>query len=826
MERNAKKRCRASGRIGVILLLLSVLMEGTGLFQGAQAASSFSVAVQIGEGETVLEQTIERKTLTSLPLVTQSYTILKKDGTWQTIQVEGVLWSEVLSFLEIENGDVDTVQLFGTKGGKATVSGNVLRSESRYAYLPAAGTARATQVGGRYLTGGQTEEEASASPAATETVPPTETPISSAPTPTPTPTPSTSQPPESEAPAPTPGDERTPTVVPAVLALWWRVVPDGEALPTWHRAGATEGIRLCYGQSKKTEVSSTMMTMENAVGMRLYLSENSSFGRNTQGLKLTVRTGTELVFEKNLSLETLQAMTQRQQIYTSVNGDRKPEVTLAEGILLSDLIAITGADEADITNLRFFYRDGMDSSFSKVFLLDRTRYRYPRLFDAWDTTAGKPGSGAAAGAVPVEPLLALRSYTKGSATEDWTRLSDRMGFRICYGQLAPNDVCSTLYGDHIVKMELVLKPSSTYGKDPSELVSPTPYDPTRGDATGSGTSSQTGETIGKLPETLTLRVGYFGTEQVTRKEFTLAELRSLPLVKQAYTVPDGANLTMETAVGVRLRDLLKAAGIDEGSVDSFTFCYTKGGKPAKLTLPKAFLLDIPRYYYPNLPRNWGAGGLPKPGAAVGAIQVDTILALKDDWSEGATAPDFYSVKSNHRFRLVFGQTGARVATAPSLVFWINTIEVQLVGSPADSPGSPGGLIGGGGTGGLIGSGTGTGGLGNGSQAGGGAGSLEEKTTEGGNTTLQAEIGKGEQSGLPVQSEGETASAAGPGGTQGSPGGGGQTNGSRWHLYEMNEAAEPIFIQSHSQGIWLALLGVVTFLGGGAERYWEYRRERR
>ncbi len=99
MERNAKKRCRASGRIGVILLLLSVLMEGTGLFQGAQAASSFSVAVQIGEGETVLEQSIERKMLTSLPLVTQCYTILKKDGTWQTIQVEGVLWSEVLSYV-------------------------------------------------------------------------------------------------------------------------------------------------------------------------------------------------------------------------------------------------------------------------------------------------------------------------------------------------------------------------------------------------------------------------------------------------------------------------------------------------------------------------------------------------------------------------------------------------------------------------------------------------------------------------------------------------------------------------------------------------------
>ncbi len=154
---------------------------------------------------------------------------------------------------------------------------------------------------------------------------------------------------------------------------------------------------------QKTEVSSAMMTMENAVGMRLYLSENSSFGRNTRGLKLTVRTGTELVFEKDLSLETLQAMTQRQQIYTSVNGDRKPEVTLAEGILLSDLIAITGADEADITNLRFLTGTAWTAAFQKSFY--------------WTV----PGIGIHGSLMHGTPLRESRAAGPRQALSQWSR---------------------------------------------------------------------------------------------------------------------------------------------------------------------------------------------------------------------------------------------------------------------------------------------------------------------------------------------------------------------------------------------------------------------
>lgn len=206
--------------------------------------------------------------------------------------------------------------------------------------------------------------------------------------------------------------------------------------------------------------------------------------------------------------------------------------------------------------------------------------------------------------------------------------------------------------------------------------------PGTGSASVARTSSSP-EQEGTPSATLTIKAGYFGTPYNTMKVFTLSDLEAMSQVQQAYSFIDSMPaVVIDSVQGVKLTDILLSAGIDINSIDMLYFYTTDVEKGWYQSLPKAFLLDARRYYYPNLPSHWDSDEQKAlPGAADGAIPVEPVIATRDYWKRFATSPDFTRMTSDSAFRLAFGQVGTSDCTAMRSAKWIREISVMLIGNP-------------------------------------------------------------------------------------------------------------------------------------------------
>lgn len=192
---------------------------------------------------------------------------------------------------------------------------------------------------------------------------------------------------------------------------------------------------------------------------------------------------------------------------------------------------------------------------------------------------------------------------------------------------------------------------------------------------------------GYAADTLTIKVGYFGGPYYEKRVFTLEELWAMDVVYGDYTFIDNMpSVVVDHVAGVRLSDLMDAAGIDLNSVQTFYFWTRDKQSDYYTSYPKSELIDTPRYCYYSLPENFdseeGAGNA--QATAVGE-RVDTLIALADDWNRtiagGGFGSDYLNLNTNTRFRLIFGQTDAVTRTANRSAKWIHEIVVELGGAP-------------------------------------------------------------------------------------------------------------------------------------------------
>lgn len=614
------------------MLLLGVTASPTSAAE--DTAASFSYGILEESGEAIVEGETTRADLDALRQACIRYTTVTADGSHTASWRSGVTVSDYFISLGIDPEEVSSIRFEDTDGSTLTYTRQELYAVKRYTFTPEAVPATATEI-----------------PPAEETSPPVEE----------TPTAQTSPPVTETLPAQT--WQQTQWEVQLSTATY-----DGTV---WDEAQTQPCLTVSAGQTDADTPAPALGTLRR---VEIRLAEGHAFAPEITQFAFSIRVGTALIETRTISMTELLAMPRAQAVYSSLTLDATAEKILVSGIPITDLIDYLGVAYDEVSNLRFFFTDGKDSSFSRVFLLDQTRYYY---LDA-DSTANR---------AEVPALLALQYHLQPLAEADaWDGLSDDFGIRVCYGQLNPADVCSTMYGYNICKMELVLSSASMYGKDPGETTQSTVYDPALTDTSGPATDPNTGYQLAQLPEELAVTVRYFGTDSMPRKTFTLQELRTLPLVRQPYTAVDAAGqVVLETAVGVRLTDVIAAAGIDAGSIQNVTFYYTdENGARQGLTLKYADLTDTKRFFYPYLPMRWDSTtGRPTAGAAAGAVAVDTILAFRENYAPGATAPDYYRLSSDGRFRLVFGQTNTRTPTAAQLVKWIDTIDILLYGAPPE-----------------------------------------------------------------------------------------------------------------------------------------------
>ena len=173
-----------------------------------------------------------------------------------------------------------------------------------------------------------------------------------------------------------------------------------------------------------------------------------------------------------------------------------------------------------------------------------------------------------------------------------------------------------------------------------------------------------------------------------KRVFTLDELWGMDLVYADYTFIDNMpSVIIDHVVGVRLADVMDAAGIDLNSIQYFYF-YTKDKTDSYYShaYTKSGLIDTPRYCFYSLPDNFDEEtGLGNEYAASYAEPVETVLALADDWTRtlagAAFGSDYLNLNTNTRFRLVFGQTDTESRNAAESAKWIHEIVVELGGAP-------------------------------------------------------------------------------------------------------------------------------------------------
>lgn len=195
------------------------------------------------------------------------------------------------------------------------------------------------------------------------------------------------------------------------------------------------------------------------------------------------------------------------------------------------------------------------------------------------------------------------------------------------------------------------------------------------------------EFSGYKAEKLSIEVGYFGGPFYPKAEFTVDELRALGTVKADYTFIDNMpSVVIDHVEGVRLADVMDAAGIDINSIQSFNFWTNDKSDGYYTSLTKSELIDTPRYCYYSLPENFDEiSGAGNSHAADVKERVDTVIALGDDWNRciagGTFGSDYMNLNTNTRFRLIFGQTDTYTKTANSSAKWIHKIVVVLGGAP-------------------------------------------------------------------------------------------------------------------------------------------------
>lgn len=208
---------------------------------------------------------------------------------------------------------------------------------------------------------------------------------------------------------------------------------------------------------------------------------------------------------------------------------------------------------------------------------------------------------------------------------------------------------------------------------------------------------------GQVTDTLTVKVGYFGMETDNYVEvgtYHWSELsQNLPIVENAYSFfrsgTDGVYRTViDSARGFYISDLMDYVNINIQDIQSIQF-YTKDQEIGYFTsFTNAELFETPRYYFNDLsahiePVYNDAGEIVEYNADSAwndCWEVAPMLALEDSWATydlgtEHTAPNYESMGTGNRFRLLFGQAYPTEVRTNQSAKYTHTLFVTLNGTP-------------------------------------------------------------------------------------------------------------------------------------------------
>jgi len=181
---------------------------------------------------------------------------------------------------------------------------------------------------------------------------------------------------------------------------------------------------------------------------------------------------------------------------------------------------------------------------------------------------------------------------------------------------------------------------------------------------GGLTDSITVTVVPDIPLTIVVKENGVETRTV---EYDMNEWE--PVQQQRYSARDSMPAyRLGAAEGVFLEDILDDADINVDNVSSFKFISTDG---QSMTVSRSELLDVPRYYYPNV-----FSSNPEEGA----VPVKPMLALKSYvGARGSSEPPPFEIMDyQNTIRLFVGQKNTSDINYSLFAKWVYEVEVEML----------------------------------------------------------------------------------------------------------------------------------------------------
>lgn len=160
-------------------------------------------------------------------------------------------------------------------------------------------------------------------------------------------------------------------------------------------------------------------------------------------------TGDGVETPMTLTMSQLQGMEQYQQVYSVINTWPTKKLYVGKGVKVKDVLNKAGLlDTAKL--LKFTAQDGYTVTLTVQELLETERYYFPNFKSGGDSDGNTPGS--AAGAKPVEPILALLSV---EGSDDAKYMNGVNALLLMLGQRAVTEQTGNLFVKYINKIEVL-----------------------------------------------------------------------------------------------------------------------------------------------------------------------------------------------------------------------------------------------------------------------------------------------------------------------------------------------------------------------------------
>lgn len=162
--------------------------------------------------------------------------------------------------------------------------------------------------------------------------------------------------------------------------------------------------------------------------------------------------------------------------------------------------------------------------------------------------------------------------------------------------------------------------------------------------------------------------------------YSIAELKKMPQVEREYSSIDSMPAPVFTAgKGVDLIALLEDLDVDINSIERFKFFATDDVQKA---LTKKYLLDTPRFYYPNIVKCWDEYWDEEKciyknleEVEKDKKQVKPMLAITSSQGRFLDKPDWNNLEGSTCLRLCLGQSEPGECSTMNFIRWVYQVEV-------------------------------------------------------------------------------------------------------------------------------------------------------